>query len=231
MLVCSLPLPLAGTNPHSKSKWKLTLPPLGSKLDHFYQSAVDRWEKEAVSYQLSPFPSGLSPNFSCHLPGASTLSHMGKFVSAPFPKSVTLSGLKAPSSDFIKPDFSVHHKVANTASVQYLLLLLLDSVEAFKKGPSHDPKEVWVSFCQLFTDTVLALQPLFLDTLGSAVCAQAKVRMEMLKDVQPQVQQELLLAPLFSAQPVEPTQAAMAVKTAASQQVRVTAVIPKSSAP
>lgn len=123
------------------------------------------------------------------------------------------SDLKAPSSLSVKAENSSRRKVADIAMVHSLLLFLLNSTEAFSEDhPQHDPQGDWLSFLQLLSGTALALQPLVLDTLGTACHVQAKLLCEMLKDFLSPVRQELLHATILSAHPVDPTQAAAALK-------------------
>lgn len=80
-----------------------------------------------------PFPSEPS-KFSCQFQAAGSISLVGDFASASaLMKSATPSELQAPSTDSIKTDFSAHQKMADTASVQYLLLFLQQAGELFTR--------------------------------------------------------------------------------------------------
>lgn len=176
-LVCSLLLPPAEVDPHSHSKQELSLLPLGYQFDHFYQLVADWWEKEVLSSQPSSFPSGPSPNFSCWHPAAGTLSEVGEFASAPsLSKSATLSRLKAPSSESIKSDYSAHCKVAIMASVQNLLLFLLDPVEAFIKDPRLSSRTRLCTIQEEFV--VLPPPPLWCST-GPLIFAAGRTGLSM----------------------------------------------------
>lgn len=125
-------------NPHLTNEW-----------DCFYQQAVEWWEKEALSTEKAPFPSGPYPNFSCYLQLAGTLSQVGDFAATPaVTKLATPSGLRTLSFDLIKSDFSAPRKVADIGFVQSLLLFFEYIAGKFEKKPSHLLRERSWAFLQ-----------------------------------------------------------------------------------
>lgn len=138
-LVLSFLLPPVGADPHSRSKWELCMPYVVSQYSHFYQAAVDWWEKEALSPQPSSFSLSPSPNFSCQISESGMFTQVGYFASAPaFSKFTMPSRIKALSSDSVKSHYSVHKKVADLVLAQ-TLRFLHDSVAGFKdEPPQHD---------------------------------------------------------------------------------------------
>lgn len=121
-------LPPARPDPHSKSERELVY------------ATLDWWEVVVLITQSSSFPSGPSPNFSCCIPAAGTISQVGKFAMIPsLNKSATPSDLKALSLESVKAAFPVSHKAVDTASVQNLLFLS-DVAEVFQQHPLHDPQ-------------------------------------------------------------------------------------------
>lgn len=207
--------PPVGQDPHSKAKQQLLSPSLYSRWDQSYQSAINWWENEALNSKPSLFPSGHSPNFSCRILDAATISLVGDFASTPvLAKSATPSDLQAPSSDCIKFDFSAHRKVADIASVQNLLLILEQAAKLFKEKPLRiyqepwDIQKCWNLFQQLLAAATWTLQPLQMDALVTACRAQVKVCTDMSRDVPAQLRQELMVFSLLSVQPLDHTQAA-----------------------
>lgn len=75
----------------------------------------------------------------------------------------------------------------------------------------------------------MALQPMLLDTLGTACHVSARLYHYMLKEVSATVQQELLMAPILAPQSVEARQAMKPMK-AAPELVKVVSVPPKPQA-
>lgn len=160
-LVWSVFLSPMGPDPQSRMQWELLVPFLGPECDHYYQAAVNWWEKEALFSQPNSFPLGPALNVSCRVLEEGTLSQAGEFASASILlKVATLSGLQAPSLDARKSDFAVVRGLADLLLVQSLLLFLKDCVGKFKPTlPQHDLRGAWSSMCQLLTGAAMAIQP------------------------------------------------------------------------
>lgn len=135
-LVHLLLLPIHRLRTPPCSKWELALPSLGSRLDHFSQSAVDWWKEETLSSHPASFPSGLSQNFSCQILGSGSLSQVGGICFSPDP------GLHVPSSEAIKSIFLAQHELAILLSVQILLLFLHSCKGISLARPHQDPAEI-----------------------------------------------------------------------------------------
>lgn len=71
---------------------------------------------------------------------------------------------------------------------------------------------------QLLTGTAMAIQPLTLDTMGTACQVCSKLQQDMVRQAPTNVRQELIMAPILASQPVDVRQAMEALKTALQPQ-------------
>lgn len=119
-------------------------------LDNLYQATNSWREKEALTSQAKSFLSGPSPNFSCCIQHAGSISLAGSSASPPMlTKNATPLELCPPSMETVQLDFLDHCKLAKILSAQSHLLFLQACAEGLQSSPdfqSSNPQDYVAPF-------------------------------------------------------------------------------------